>query len=833
MKNSHEDALRFVNALFEAEETIELRLFNDRSRNMPGGSLSFPASDFNDHIPELERKNALFYCVSLSINGGHSNPETLIRGKARAQFMECDDLSIEEQRKQISEFELKPSAIIQTRKSLHTYWFLADGDILRFREVQLRLAKRFHGDTAIINESRVMRLPSFNHCKGEPIECRLISFNPELKYTQAELCQYLPELTPEETRNCLNGLRQAVDKANELLPDGEKIVLPAPEYQDDKPMIREFNQTGLNDVTQNCDFIQYCESQAAELSEPLWHAMISNLVFFQGGVDAIHRLSSPYPGYDFNETADKINRFIQSGSGPITCQTIKDRGFTCPKMADGRCTCRSPAALKYKIAEADGRMIDKLRRLHPENNPRYPWTDLGTSNLFADVVKPRLRYVPERRSWFHYDGCTWAPDKGDVKAMQTLKALVKALNSYASTLPGESVLDGEKYVKYCYGLQKLSARQQILKDAQTVHPVSMEKFDSRPLVLNVQNVTIDLETFQVSRHNAEDFLTQCAAVEYYPGERCQRWEQFIDEITCGDKSLAEYLQKMSGYCLTGDTGLECLFMMLGLTTRNGKTTFAETLRVMLGSYALEVAPETIAQQTRTNSHGPSEDIARLKGCRLAVVSEPDKGLMLSEAKVKQLTGGGSVNARFLNENSFDFVPEFKLLIDTNYRPGVTDMSIFSSDRIRVVPFNRHFEPEERDVTLKQKLQEPEALSGVLNWAIDGLRMLRETGLNAPDAVRAAVDEYEWNSDKVRQFLDEMCEPCDGGEIKPKTLFSMFEVWCDSNGLRASGIQKFRQELERLGTVKRKRPEEGGGATDLFIGYRILPNTPWGQAQTTL
>lgn len=819
----HEQAKNFINALFAPEEEVKLRFFNDRSKNLPGGKITFPASSFDEQIPYLEQQNELFYCISLSVNGGDTDGSTVAKGKARAQFMECDELSLEEQREQIDSFELEPSAIIQTRKSLHTYWFLKDGDILRFREIQLRFAKRFHGDAAVANESRVMRLPSFNHCKGEPVECQLILFNPELRYTQDELCEYLPELTPDEMENCLSGLRKAVEKANELLPEDEQITLPAPGPLSPRYTERQFNQPGLADVMRNCDFLDYCESQAADLPEPLWLAMISNLAFFEGGTDAIHRLSSPYPGYTFSETAEKINRFIQSGAGPVKCQTIKTWGFSCPKMENGLCSCKSPAALAYKIAKEDGDLLDTLRRLHPERNARYPWTDLGNSNLFSDVVKPYLRYVPERKSWFHYDGCIWSPDKGDVRAMQNLKTLARALNMYAASLQGEN---GDKYLKFIHTWQKFTTRQQILKDAQTVHPIRMEQFDTRPLVLNVRNVTLDLESDSISRHSPEDFLTQVAGVEYMPGARCRRWEQFVDEITCGDAELAEYLQKMAGYCLTGETGLECLFMMLGISTRNGKTTFAETLRVMLGSYALEVSPETIAQQSRTNSHGPSEDIARLKGCRLAVVSEPDKGLMLSEAKVKQLTGGGSVNARFLNENSFDFVPQFKLLIDTNYRPGVTDLSIFSSDRIRVIPFQRHFEPEERDVTLKQQLQEPDALSGVLNWAMDGLKMLRQSGLQTPDAVRIAVADYEYSSDKVRQFLDETCEPETDGEIKPKDLFRLFESWCEGNGLRSGGIQKFGQELERVGTVKRKRPNDGGGATTLFMGYRIRPPYRW-------
>ena len=162
-----------------------------------------------------------------------------------------------------------------------------------------------------------------------------------------------------------------------------------------------------------------------------------------------------------------------------------------------------------------------------------------------------------------------------------------------------------------------------------------------------------------------------------------------------------YLQKAIGYALSGDTSLECLFILYGATSRNGKGTTMETIPADLGDYGRTAKPDMLTNKgLRTPTSGPSEDVARLNGARMVNVSEPEKSMQIDASLTKQMTGNNILTARFLRENSFEFKPQFKLFIDTNHLPQISDMTLFESDRIKIIPFNRHFTAEERDIDLK-------------------------------------------------------------------------------------------------------------------------------------
>ena len=178
-----------------------------------------------------------------------------------------------------------------------------------------------------------------------------------------------------------------------------------------------------------------------------------------------------------------------------------------------------------------------------------------------------------------------------------------------------------------------------------------------------------------------------------------------------------------GYGLTGDTRYECMFFYYGATTRNGKGTLMESTLNVMGDYGITVRPETIAAKSTSNSQNPTEDIARLAGVRFANISEPRRGLVLNEAQIKSMTGNDTLNARFLHENSFDLKPQFKLYVNTNYLPAITDMTLFSSGRIVIIPFDRHFEEWEQDQNLKYEFSKPMVKSAILNWLIEGYTLL--------------------------------------------------------------------------------------------------------------
>ena len=207
----------------------------------------------------------------------------------------------------------------------------------------------------------------------------------------------------------------------------------------------------------------------------------------------------------------------------------------------------------------------------------------------------------------------------------------------------------------------------------------------------------------------------------------------------------------------------------------------ESVLKVLGDYGKAVRPETIAQKHTVNSQAPSEDIARLAGIRFANISEPNRGLVLNAAQVKNMTGNDTLNARFLNENSFDFEPQFKLYINTNYLPVISDMTMFSSNRVIIIPFDRHFEPWEQDRNLKAEFARPQTQSAILNWLIAGYRNLCKEGLNQPASVVAAIRSYQHESDKLAQFADERLVADITSEVKTAAVYEAYRRWCSDNG----------------------------------------------------
>jgi putative DNA primase/helicase len=262
-----------------------------------------------------------------------------------------------------------------------------------------------------------------------------------------------------------------------------------------------------------------------------------------------------------------------------------------------------------------------------------------------------------------------------------------------------------------------------------------------------------------------------------------------------------FLQKALGYALTGDVSNECFFILYGNTTRNGKTTLSETVAFILGDYARTIQPQTLARRS-SDGAAASPDIARLKGARLVNMPEPEKGLELNISLVKQLTGGDTFTGRFLNENPVEFRPECKFFINTNHLPRTSDDTVFSSGRVKLIPFDRHFTPEEQDTGLKRLFRKKENMSGILNWLVDGYRLLLEVGLDVPARVADAIAAYRQEADIIGTFLDEYTIEESGAKIQTSELYSNYVNWAKQNGYKPLSSRSFVGELRRRVEVRR-------------------------------
>ena len=460
-----------------------------------------------------------------------------------------------------------------------------------------------------------------------------------------------------------------------------------------------------------------------------------------------------------------------------------------------------------------------LEEMAPHSNPRYGREEIGMGNAFADYFKPIARYNSERGIWYVYDGTVWQPDMENLKVAELAKLLADKLYLFALTITEED--SRKRFIERVKKLQLRKHRETMIKDAKSVFPISMKSFDRDIYLFNCKNGTLDLRTMEFRNHSPEDYLTKVSPVIYDPEAECPRWRTFIDEIMQGDKARSDYMQKAIGYALTGDTKMECLFILYGPTSRNGKGTTMESILRIMGEYGKNADPTMLQAKFNAQSGGPSEEIARLAGARFVNISEPEKKITLDAALTKRLTGNDTITARYLHENSFEFRPNFKIFINTNHRPNITDLTLFESGRIKIIPFDRHFEENEQDKGLKQLFAEPENMSGILNWMLEGYRMYRSQGLAMPDSVKQATMDYQMFSDKMGQFFDENIQEKQGSELRRAAIYTRYKEWCQENGYRAEAAKNLNTEIEKRYRVEKKRPDDGvGSATPMVLNVEF-------------
>ena len=457
-------------------------------------------------------------------------------------------------------------------------------------------------------------------------------------------------------------------------------------------------------------------------------------------------------------------------------------------------------------------MIDYMtlfREKQVQDSQIYPKHDIGVARLFYDLHHQQICYVIEPKVWYLYTGKRWVKDEGGLRVMEVCKNFAESYAKYSEYFEDGSE-ENKTYIKYAKGLTNRRRREAILSDARSTSPMSLSRFDKSKTLFNCLNGTFCLTKMKLLPHNPRDLITKMAKVDYDPTVRCDRWTVFINEIMCGDEDTARFLQKSLGYALSGETDLECFFIFYGDKTRNGKSTLSETVGFVMGEYSRNVQPQSLSRRPSDGSTA-SPDIARLKGARLVNMPEPEKGLELNVALIKQLTGGDTFTGRFLHENPVEFVPEFKIFINTNYLPRTSDDTIFLSGRVKLIPFERHFLPHEQDNGLKKQFRKPLNKSGILNWLIEGYRLLRVEGIPLPDRVSKALEAYKQETDIIGNFLGECTAEQENKRTSTSELYSAYSLWAKDNGYRPLNNKNFIAELRRRLDVRR------GGIGNVVIG----------------
>lgn len=453
---------------------------------------------------------------------------------------------------------------------------------------------------------------------------------------------------------------------------------------------------------------------------------------------------------------------------------------------------------------------------------RFQMNDRGSADLFATIFKNISRYNPTKKDWMYYDKTRWIADTEGMRAKRNAKTLADVLTRYSVTasLPDDK---RQSYIKYAAGMMNYRNRNVMITDAKDLNFFENTELDKNDFLLNCKNCVLDLSGDQPKalEHSADLLLSKICNANYNPTANCILWKKTVNEIMQGDTAKIKYLQKMSGRFLTGDTSEEEFYIFFGATTRNGKSTITEILLYLLGDYATTISPESLAIKANKDSRTASPDIAKLAGTRLVVASEPPRRMLFDSSLVKTLTGRDTVSARFLHENEFQFKPKFKLILNSNYLPVISDKTVFSSNRVKVVPFERHFTEKEQNKHLKEQLQQE--IDGILNWCIQGLSLYRKEGLEPPTAVQIATHEYSEDSDKVGKFISECLEKSDQN-LAAKDVYEKYSQWCNDCGLGIDGRTSFYEELKTKNLLSKMGTVTGKTVKNVIKGYSFAEET---------
>lgn len=479
-------------------------------------------------------------------------------------------------------------------------------------------------------------------------------------------------------------------------------------------------------------------------------------------------------------------------------KTIERAIMDCPKVYDPEHGKNKKTFSRSPLAPQDNKETSlpikefKYNVGHPLS---YGLDDTGNANLFRDMFGEDIRYNPVNEAWLYWDGRRWATDEsGEIKRYAD-KMLNKMAHQHAETPEL-----GESYRKHIIKSRSSRGKKAFIEETKHLDGIHIAAgiMDKPQNAFNAKNCVINLQKGTVSEHQRGFMLSQLGGVSYDNTAKCPKWLTFLEDITDGDKELQLFLQRMVGYSLTGSTKEQCVFFLYG-NGSNGKSTFVDVMSELMGEYASSCQPETVMMRDKNSA--ARTDIARLRGCRMVSTYEPNEGSKLDEGIVKQLTGGDKVVARFLYGKEFEFKPEFKILMATNYKPSIkgTDNGIWR--RVKLIPFTVSISEDKKDKDLPVKLRNE--LPGILNWALEGSVGWYKEGLPPCKVIDAAVKEYRHEMDKFEQFADDCLHPVEGGSIQSSVLYKCYVAWCTDQGDRyPTSAAKFSGEMKKRFTLRK-------------------------------
>lgn len=425
-------------------------------------------------------------------------------------------------------------------------------------------------------------------------------------------------------------------------------------------------------------------------------------------------------------------------------------------------------------------------------------TDHDAAMTFSGQCEGNLRFSTTSNQWYHRKVQVFEPI-----APAIVQGIVGDFAAMAHRQVGEDARNTKSKSKI-NAITELS-RGPLAVDASLI--------DSDRNLLGLSDGRIlNLTTASILAPDEDAFVTKKLAAPFDPTAHSPIWLRFLDRIFEGNQNMIDFLQRAVGYSLSGEVTEQCLFIMIG-SGANGKSTFINALRQMFGDYSGTTPMQTLTVMPFSN--GQTNDLAAMEGKRFIATSDGEAGQRLAEAKIKNMTGGDTISCRALYKDYREYDPMFKLWVATNDLPNVSGSDDAIWRRIRVINFPVTIPESERDGSLSSVLA-AEA-SGILNWALEGYRVWKSSGLMPPAEVTEATGKYRVENDLVGQFIEERCVQQPAARCTNKELHDAYGDWCEDNGHPPKQNNTFAKELKKKGFTPR-RGQKGNG----WAGISIKP-----------
>lgn len=414
------------------------------------------------------------------------------------------------------------------------------------------------------------------------------------------------------------------------------------------------------------------------------------------------------------------------------------------------------------------------------------YSDQWLAETVARRQRGLLRFVPQWDRYLAWTGGRWQPD-AELLAEDIIKRELRAIgvDILRHGVTPKERKDSESLANSICSSGKVSAVSALVKSDRTI-AVSVDALDHDPWTLNTPAGMVDLRTGVLRPHAADALCTKVVSVAPDFGGVIPRWLAFLDEATGGDTALVAYLQRLCGYCLTGSTIEQQLTFIFG-SGGNGKGTFLNVLTGILGDYGRVAQMDTF---TASHSDRHSTEIAMLAGARLVTASETQAGKRWDEAKVKSLTGGDLVSARFMRQDNFTFLPQFKLVFIGNHKPEIRDVDAAMRRRVQMVPFT--VEPRHVDKNLGAALRAE--WPAILAWMIAGCLAWQKEGLAPPQIVQDTTEAYFTDEDALGRWIKDRCALTPGVQTTTQDLYLSWREWANRNGEEVRSLKRLASGL---------------------------------------